>query len=236
MRSLAHARRLAVLGVALAVLTVAAVAGAFLLSNLTTRQEGALDVSSAPRFLAASLGQPQSRVDAAAKHSRIKVQLHDDGVTIDKGGTHVSLAADVEARSGWSSFENGRARKTSYGLETVVVGANSIEESLLVDEHQGSTTWRWRLGSLDLDSRLVSDGSVAITTDHRVGGLVVEPVRILDRAGRDVTPRHARWSISKLDGGTWLELKLDDRALPAPYVIDPTVVVSACNVTTVPMS
>ena len=236
MKSLARARRFAVLAVALTVLTLAAVAGAFFLPDLTSRQESVLDLSSAPGFLAASLGQPQSRADAAAKRSRIKVQLHEDGVTIDKGGTHVSLAADVEARSGWSSFENGRARKTPYGLETVVVGANSVEESLLVDEHRGSTTWRWRLGSLDLDSRLVSDGSVAITTDHRVGGLVVKPVRILDRAGRDVTPRHARWSISKLDGATWLELKLDDRALPAPYVIDPTVVVSACNVTTAPTS
>ncbi len=51
----------------------------------------------------------------------------------------------------------------------------------------------------------------------------VEPVAILDERGRDVTPEGLRWSVSRDSGGWLLELRLDDRSLPLPYVIDPAV-------------
>ena len=48
-------------------------------------------------------------------------------------------------------------------------------------------------------------------------------VQIFDASGHVVTPAGARWSLHRATGGWWLELRLDDAALPVPYTIDPAV-------------
>src|SRR5207245_814904 len=71
-------------------------------------------------------------------------------------------------------------------------------------------------------------GGVARLVDpktHRAPNLSIRPVRVLGADGRDVTPKGARWSVSHGQ----LELRLDDRRLSAPYVIDPAIVFDGAN-------
>src|SRR5439155_25792423 len=54
--------------------------------------------------------------------------------------------------------------------------------------------------------------------------LWLAPVRILDADGAAITPAGLRWVLQRADARSWwLELRLDDRQLPLPYVIDPGV-------------
>ena len=53
--------------------------------------------------------------------------------------------------------------------------------------------------------------------------ITMDPVRILDGEGKDVTPEGLRWGLEEGNLGWFLTLKLDDADLPLPYVIDPAV-------------
>ncbi|MGH7359206.1 MAG: Ig-like domain-containing protein, partial [Candidatus Rokuibacteriota bacterium] len=73
--------------------------------------------------------------------------------------------------------------------------------------------------------RLARDGTVTFLdpTRHRVTSIAIDPVRILDRDGEDVTPERLRWGLEEGNQGWLLTLDLDDADLPLPYVIDPAV-------------
>src|SRR5206468_1187549 len=118
------------------------------------------------------------------------------------------------------SFANGVARPTPFGREVIAFGTNRVEQSLLVERRQGAKVWRWQLAS-NVHARIAGDGSVRFDTSP----LRILPVTILDRDGRDVTPRGLRWSLGKHT----LVLRLDDARLPSPYVIDPVAAVGACG-------
>ena len=51
--------------------------------------------------------------------------------------------------------------------------------------------------------------------------LEIDPARILDRHGRNVTPKGLHWGIDQRGRARWLTLRLDDAKLPLPYTIDP---------------
>ena len=91
-------------------------------------------------------------------------------------------------------------------------------------ERQGEKTWRWKLASR-LYPRLGRDGSVTFLdpTRHQVTSISMDPVRILDGEGKDITPEGLRWNLEEGNLGWFLTLKLDDADLPLPYVIDPSV-------------
>ena len=99
------------------------------------------------------------------------------------------------------------------------------EQFLTVVERQGPKTWRWHLKSLNLTPRVGDDGAVGFIRNGRLMSDVayIEPVRILDELGKDVTPDGARWSVAESGGRWFLELALDDATLPTPYVIDPAI-------------
>src|SRR6266542_3424565 len=165
-------------------------------------------------FLTRALGTPQSSASLVRKPSRTqRVTLGRDGFTYAHGTDAVSLASLDAGSAAWRRYANGVARSTPFGAETIAVSSPRTEEYLTVATHQGEKTWRWRLDTT-LDPTLSPDGTIDLGR-----GLHVAPVRILDSRGRDVTPKHLRWTI---DGPT-LSLKLDDGHLPLPYVIDPSV-------------
>ncbi len=72
------------------------------------------------------------------------------------------------------------------------------EQFLTVVERQGPKTWRWHLKSLNLTPRVGDDGAVGFIRNGRLMSDVayIEPVRILDELGQDVTPDDARWSVA----------------------------------------
>ena len=108
------------------------------------------------------------------------------------------------------------------------------EQFLTVVERQGPKTWRWQLKSLNLTPRVGDDGAVGFIRNGRLMSDVayIEPVRILDELGKDVTPDDARWSVAESGGRWFLELALDDAKLPLPYVIDPAIASRAVGVST----
>jgi len=77
----------------------------------------------------------------------------------------------------------------------------------------------WRMDELFSNA----DGSVQFLHNGKPIGLHVLPVQIVDRAGNAITPPGARWRLERSGGNWWLALRLDDRALPLPYTIDPSV-------------
>ena len=111
-------------------------------------------------------------------------------------------------------------RSTTFGREAITFGDNSVEQSLLVEQAQGTKTWTWDLHT-KLSPRLLPDGSVRFGRSP----LSILPVAIFDADGNDVTPVGLRWSLN----GHKLQLRLDDASLPFPYVIDPIAIVGTCN-------
>ena len=76
---------------------------------------------------------------------------------------------------------------------------------------------------------MASNGAVGFVTRHRLGALEIEPVQILSGAGARLNVTGAHWSVRRSGSSWWLELRLDDRTLPLPYVIDPSVTVRGAN-------
>ena len=146
-----------------------------------------------------------------------------NGISVSVGSSRVSLAS-AEPRSGaWKRYRGGVERSTSFGRQTVVFAPQVIEELLTVKTRIGPKLWRWRLDSGSLTPRLGADGGVSFGSNHVLSRLAITPAKIFDAAGRDVTPAGTRWSLRHDAKGWWLELALDDRHLPLPYVIDPAV-------------
>jgi hypothetical protein len=112
--------------------------------------------------------------------------------------------------------------RSQLGPVSVVVRGGSAELSQTVDRRVGLRLWRWRLAT-PLQARVGGDGSVGFfdPRTHLLADLVIPPVQVLDRQGRDVTPPKARWLIVSSGGAQFLELRLNDARLPVPYTIDP---------------
>ena len=166
---------------------------------------------------------PSVLLEKPALGAKLDIDRH--GLVVTSGRSSFSLA--FESRHGtWRRIRAGVQRVTPYGLEQITLGTNRAEQSVRVDRRQGTRTWRWHLKTTRLTPTLSADGSVRFEAGSKDAGLRILPVKIFDRAGKDVTPRGLRWS---LRSGR-LELRLDDARLPVPYVIDPIALVGNCNV------
>ncbi len=177
-------------------------------------------------FLQEALGEPAATAPLTRRpDEQTRVELHPGGYTLERGRVSVGLRSTVAADTDLSAFANGASRRTPYGWEAVTVGRAKTEQFLTVVERQGSKTWRWELETLDLTPRVGDDGAVGFIRGGRLLSDVafIEPVRILDGAGDDVTPTDARWAVTETAGRWYLELALDDAKLPLPYVIDPAI-------------
>ena len=140
-----------------------------------------------PEFLADKLGSssPASRhvTDAGDR-----VLLQRSGYELVARAGRVAISSEDESGEAWRRYEQGAARPTPFGEETVVVDGNVVEQFLTVTERTGPKRWRWRLETGTLDPTLRSDGSVLVTAGNVVAGFRILPAAILDADGDDVTP------------------------------------------------
>src|SRR5687767_3827087 len=210
----------------------AIVACAFLLV-VTLVGLGQLDRSE-PGFLSDALGPEESGAPLERTPAPgIGVRIHTEGYTVTRWGDSVSVVGEDVGGAKWRRHVHGVTRTTDFGAETIIVDGDRTEEFFTVTKRQGERTWRWKLATRLLP-RLGRDGSVSFLdpTRRRVTGLVVDPVRILDEDGRDVTPDGLRWGLEDQGSSWWVTLALDDRDLPLPYVIDPAVTYRAAQTAT----
>ena len=201
-----------------------AAAAAVFLAVVVLAGVGRLDTG-VPAFLEEALGPekaeaPMDRTPATG----VDVRIHEDGYTVSHWGVSLSVASEDVGGAKWRRHVHGATRETKFGTETIVVNGRKTEEFLTVVERQGEKTWRWKLASR-LYPRLGRDGSVTFLdpTRHQVTSIAMDPVRILDGEGKDITPEGLRWNLEEGNLGWFLTLKLDDADLPLPYVIDPSV-------------
>src|SRR6266545_2605786 len=194
----------------------------FAVSELATLRGAKAHDASA--YLTRELGSPLSSAPLVRAPARIhpalggKLEIRNGGLKVTSGRSVLSLR--YGAKGPWRQYANGVSRPTSFGREAIAFGVDRVEQSLLVDRHQGTKVWRWQLGT-NIDARVTADGTVKFGESP----LSILPVAILDRDGHDITPKSLRWSL----GHRSLELRLDDADLPTPYVIDPVALVGACG-------
>jgi Fn3 associated/Chitobiase/beta-hexosaminidase C-terminal domain len=161
---------------------------------------------------------------AVSRHGvpRHAVDLHRAGLRVSGPWGSLSVESVDAGHARWARSAHIARRRTSFGLESIRLGATESEEFLTVHRRQGVRTWRWRLVS-NLTPKLAHDSGVRFAVGARVTGPRIDPVEILDVRGRSVTPRGLHWRLAH-KGRTWfLTLRLDDRRLPTPYVIDPSI-------------
>jgi len=150
------------------------------------------------------------------------------GLDVHIGSATIALASLGAGGGMWQRHEAGGTRVTSFGRESILFGINRAEQLLTVARRQGARTWSWQLDATHGSPRLDPDGGVSFLRAGRPVGLRILPVAILDRSGRDITPAGLRWSLERQGPGWRLGLRLDDRKLPLPYLIDPIAVIAAC--------
>ena len=205
---------------ALAVLALVVLASALFAGAALRRNPAQVE------FLEQALGAPTTSAPLT-RHpdAETRVELRPGGYQVERGSFSVGLRSTAAVESSLDLFEHGASRRTPYGWEAVTVSGARTEQFLTVVERQGRTTWRWELETLDLTPRVGDDGAVGFIRDGRLLSDVafIEPVRVLDERGEDVTPDRARWSVVASGGRWFLELPLDDAKLPLPYVIDPAI-------------
>jgi Bacterial Ig domain/Chitobiase/beta-hexosaminidase C-terminal domain/PASTA domain len=216
----------AVLREGLPVRTAAAIVGAaaVFLAIVFLAGVGRPDTST-PGFLEQALGPENSEAPLERTPATgVGVRIDDKGYTVTHSSASLAVTSEDVDGADWRRHVDGVTRETDFGAETIVVDGTEAEEFLTVAERQGTKTWRWQLASR-LQPRPGRDGSVTFLdpTSGRVSSIVIDPVRILDADGQDVTPDGLRWGLQEGDSGWILTLKLDDADLPLPYVIDPAV-------------
>ena len=151
------------------------------------------------------------------------------GINAHVGSATIALASRSTNHGTWQRYRSGVTRTTSFGHESILFGINRAEQFLTVDHRQGTRTWTWQLDATRGTPRLDADGGVSFTRAGRSVGFHILPVAILDRSGRDVTPNGLRWSLDR-SGSSWiLGVRLDDRKLPLPYLVDPIALIAACG-------
>ena len=156
-----------------------------------------------------------------------KLEIRKGGLKITSGRSRVSLRFG-STRGSWQAHLHGVQRQLPFGSEAIVLGTNSVEQSLTVAKRQGTRTWRWRLDAGNLLTRVTPDGTVRFANAKSDAGLRIQPVVIFDKDHKAVTPRGLRWSVVGHGNRRWLQLRLNDAKLPLPYVIDPIALVAAC--------
>ena len=179
-----------------------------------------------PAFVTHQLGAAQSsaKQPQSLASSGLHATVSRQGFTASDGRSKwLTLTNAAAPTADWSYFEHGVARKTSFGTQTITMTPGNVEEFDTVVAHHGVKTWRWRLGSPNLNPYLSPDGSVNFRSGGKRVGLHVDPAQIYDASGNAVTPAGARWSLRHANDGWLLELRLDDSTLPVPYTIDPSV-------------
>ncbi len=120
-------------------------------------------------------------------------------------------------------------RTTSFGSESILFGINRAEQFLTVQHRQGARTWSWQLDATHGTPHVDANGGVSFSRAGSLAGFHILPVAIFDDRGRDITPAGSHWSLAR-DGSSWtLGLRLDDKALPLPYLIDPIALIAACG-------
>ena len=171
-----------------------------------------------------ALGSPKPNAPLTTHPGRgLRVKIDRSGFEVTAPKSALALRALDTGTRRWARYSGGVSRSTRFGHETIVVTPERAEHFLTVDERQGIKTWQWRLDTAGLAPRVGADGSVAFLAAHKLAGMHVEPVAILDEQGHDLTPKSLRWSVARVGAGWLLQLRLDDRSLPLPYVIDPAV-------------
>ncbi len=201
---------------------------------LLGRHEDVAPNAATPAFLQHQLGQPGPVAGGAAGTStavqtlrashEAAVALAPAGLKVSSGKHSVGLGSMDAGGAGWTVFQHGGSRATSFGHEAVTVSPTEVEEYLIVDSHQGTRTWSWQLDAAGLTPRLGAGGTVGFLAGHRLLDTYIKPVAIMDARGADITPAGARWSLARRGAGWTLQLRLDDAALPTPYTIDPGIV------------
>lgn len=206
-------RALACLAAAIALFPAAFVA----VSELATlRGAKALHGSA---FLTRALGSPRSTASLVRRPVRdTRVAVRPAGFGVALHGSSLGLVDTFRSTSRWRSYAGGASRLTPFGAETITIGPERTEQFLTVDRHVGVRTWRWRLDTT-LEPSSSADGQIRFA-GH---AFHIPPVRILAADGGDLTPQGLRWSLARRIGAWWLELRLDDRSLPSPYLLDPAV-------------
>ena len=177
-----------------------------------------------PAFLASALGigvvgTPERLTDAGES-----VNLPRSGYELESGTDTLALSSENQDGDTWHQFKSGAARSTPFGSEAVVLDGNVVEQFLTVEKRTGPKRWRWKLETGTLKPNLRPDGSVLVSAGNIVAGFRILPAAILDRRGRNVTPRGTRWDLERSDGSWFLALDVDDRELALPYVIDPATI------------
>ena len=215
----------AVLRGASPVRTAAAIAAAAAIFLLVVVIAGVGRLDADVSFLEDALGP--ERAEAPLQRTPapgVDVRINPEGYTVSHWGASVSVVSEDVGGARWRNHVHGVTRETEFGSETIVVDGARTEKFLTVTERQGEKTWRWKLATR-LVPRLGNDGAVSFadTKTNHVTSLVIDPVQILDRSGKEITPEGLRWDLEKTDSGWWLTLDLDDAELPLPYVIDPAV-------------
>src|SRR5438309_2010274 len=71
-----------------------------------------------------------------------KLEIRNGGLRVTSGHSSLSLHYG-SARGVWSGHQHGVQRKLPFGSETIALGTNRIEQSLLVGSRQGTRTWGW---------------------------------------------------------------------------------------------
>ena len=178
-----------------------------------------------PSFLAEALGAPRDSASLVRTPTTdVAVQIRSTGYSVAHKGGSVVLSPVLGSTGAWKRFDGGVVRRTPFGTETITVDSERAEQYLTVERSQGVRTWRWLLDTSRLTPRLGRDGAIELrSAAGRSSDLRISPVQILDELGRSVTARGLRWQLAERGGKTYLELRLDDRALPLPYTIDPAV-------------
>ena len=222
-------RRHPSLGVATARLGVVAVAGAITVACLVSAPWRSAPAAAPPTFVDRALGPPSSDASLERRLATGATLAIDTRASTPASATRRSRSRRAAPARQLAALRDGVTRATSFGHESILFGINRAEQFLTVDRRQGTRTWSWQLDATHGDPRLVPDGGVSFTRARAaLPGFRILPVAILDRRGRDITPAGLRWSLDGEAGWT-LGLRLDDRRLPVPYLIDPIALIAACG-------
>lgn len=126
-------------------------------------------------------------------------------------------------QAGWTMLEAPAAPRMAFADGVLYstaqydvihrVEKKKLSEFIHVRERQGVRTWRWKLHAETPDFKIHLDkyGRVLLGGGHRL-----EAPKLL-RVDGSALPVAAKWTLK----GNVLSLRVDDRNLPLPYVIDP---------------
>src|SRR3954447_14427420 len=193
----------------------------FAVSELATLHGAKAHDASA--YLTRELGSPLSPAPLVRVPARgTTVSLSARGFRVRHGKQALSLRLAGLSSGKLASYRRGVSAPTAFGRVVVSATARKTEQFLVVDDHQGTKTWRWQLDAHGLRPRVGDDGYVGCLGGHRLAtDFVIAPPKILDSDGHDISPEALRWSLTRAGGKWWLELTVDDRNLPTPYIVDP---------------